>query len=192
MKKIIKIMIIVLLIGVIILYKIYDSHKNTDYTDRPTTDNTIELTRDEVNNYFDIIVSITNDPSNIDNELKDNNLISSTLYDSTKVLIEENNNKEVPGSTYSDIDVYDYSRTEITNGEYPVIDIYGNTYKYGTKEESDKSFEVYRQQENYLIRSYEINKDTLRIKYIDRYSMEAYIVDIKLDNDKKIISYKFI
>lgn len=184
MKNFVKILLaIFLIIGLFITYRFY---KTSEIVNNETDIKIDLIQKEDVEKYFDEFMQVIYNTNNID--IDDLNLISPTLYNSLNVLQDE----EETTSDYSDIDLFYLEREINKNGEYPIINRYGQIYKYGTEKDSDKSFEIYKSQPKYDLMHYEIKGNTLTIKYFDRPSMSTYICNLYLDKDKKIESYEFI
>lgn len=125
-----------------------------------------------------------------DNIVTDYNLISPgmiALISDTSEVLDPNlgDDYEAPVDNSGD----DLERQEDEQVEYPIVDIQGNTIGYGTKEESDKSFEEYAAAPTYTVESVEIYKDRILFKVRSKSEQQVSMYEVLLNQDMKMESY---
>ena len=115
----------------------------------------------------------------------DSSLISSNLISSIDVEVDDSVQEPPPTISIDEDDTTeDY--------EYPIIDMFGNIIDYGSKEESDKSFEEYANQPYYTVMSCDIYYNTVLFKVFDKGQSQIKVYEAKLNESKQIDSFQIL
>lgn len=184
MKRIISILLIILMIGS--LYGCNNKEEINKYEDN--TDKNIEFSID-LNKYKEEFSKYLNsglrdgEYDNIDKSIVDEGLFKSTPNEELSEKIpEESMPNSIPDS--------EIAGNEEDNGreDYPIFDSKGNVVDYGTKEESDKSYEEYNNAEYYQIEYAKAYYDRILFTIYVKGSNKTILYEAKLENGK-IVSY---
>lgn len=163
---------------------------NLNIGDTDNKDTTQSLSLDNVDDYYETMIHILDAQllSDIDREAY--NLISDNLYKNIEKSYDNKestiNKNDLDGLDGPEVD----DQSEQINNKYPIIDDYGTIYKYGSKEESEISYERFNSLPRYELVSYKIIGNNIRLKIFLREikTTQSYILNIDIESGQ-IISY---
>lgn len=123
----------------------------------------------------------------IDNELISSSLIKNRMIDSQDEG-EYSTEGEVGPSALGDYVAEGDDYTEEYD-EYPIIDMFGDIISYGTKEESEKSFQDYDEQPYYTVMSCDMFYNTAVFKVFNKGESKIQVYEVSLNGSKQMDSY---
>ena len=123
----------------------------------------------------------------IDNELISSSLIKNRMIDSQDEG-EYSTEGDVGPSALGDYVAEGDDYTEEYD-EYPIIDMFGDIISYGTKEESEKSFQDYDEQPYYTVMSCDMFYNTAVFKVFNKGESKIQVYEVSLNGSKQMDSY---
>lgn len=193
MKKVIVVMLCIITIFGVIISKIRD---------RDIVGITINQIEEKENNEttnLDVDIQIYNQllldilSSSDISQINDANILTDTAtnsiniyYSNKEELVNWNGNEsDIDSILELEKDNLEYE-SEAEQEKYPIINLHGDTYRYGTKEESIESYRLYNEQPLYEILYSEIHINTIKIKIFNRDTRSVQMYSLKIQSDGKV------